>query len=235
MDAPVVTLFEAYGAGASQIGPRVADELGVPWIGQSLSSEQLEAVDTRATGSGLVTYILTAISGPQQQRYRSVEDARLQQDITASVKDAIREHGGVILGRNATAVLARDPRVLHVKLDGGVDDRVARAAHEARITGERAHARLVREDRSRAEIALQLFGWDPRQTSAFDLVVNTSTFGVDETVRLIVGAYHHKAAAADEATTWLPRSAQLPGPSTAAPAVGPGEPMDRSAGASPLD
>ena len=205
MDAPVVTLFEAYGAGASQVGPRVADELGVPWIGPTLASERLEAVDTRASGSGLVTSIMTAISGPQQSRYRSNEDAKLAIDITASVKEALGEAGGVILGRNATAVLGRDPRVLHVKLDGAVDDRVARAAHDGRITVDRARARLVREDRSRAEVALQIFGWDPRQTALFDLVVNTSTFGIDETVRMVVAAYRHKLAAAGEATTWLER------------------------------
>ncbi len=204
MDAAVVTLFEAYGAGASVIGPKVADALGVPWIGPTLHSEQLEAADTRAAGSGIMTSILTAISGPQQPTYRSAEDARLAQDITASVRQAVGPGGGVIIGRNATVILARDPRVLHVKLDGDVEDRVARAAHESRITVAQARARLVREDRSRAEVALQLFGWDPRQTARYDLVVSTSTFGVDETVRMIVAAHRHKAAAASEATTWLP-------------------------------
>jgi hypothetical protein len=28
---PVVTLFESYGAGASEVGPRVAQSLGVRW------------------------------------------------------------------------------------------------------------------------------------------------------------------------------------------------------------
>jgi cytidylate kinase len=206
MDAPVVTLFEAYGAGAAQIGPRVAAELGVPWIGQSLSSEQLEAADTRASGSGLVTSILTAISGPQQSRYRSAEDARLAQDLTLQVKDAIAPAGGVVLGRNATAILGGDPTVLHVKLDGDVDDRIARAAQESRISAEQARARLIREDRSRAEISLQVFGWDPRQTARFDLVLNTSTFGIDQSVAMIVAAFRHKQSVAHEATTWLDRS-----------------------------
>ncbi len=205
MDAPVVTLFEAYGAGASVIGPRLAAELGVRWIAPSLLSEQLEAADTRAAGSGLMTSILTAITGPQQPKYRSVEDSQLAHDIATSVHRALGDTGGVILGRNATVILGRDPRVLHVKLDGAVDDRVARAAHEARITAEQARARLVREDRSRAELALQLFGWDPRQTARFDVVVNTSTFGVDETVRMLVAAYRAKQAGVAEATTQLPR------------------------------
>ena len=40
---PVVTLFESYGSGADEIGPRVADALGVTYHHQAFSSEQLEA------------------------------------------------------------------------------------------------------------------------------------------------------------------------------------------------
>ena len=44
VDRPIITLFEAYGSGALEVGPRLAARLGVPWIGQSQSSEKLEAL-----------------------------------------------------------------------------------------------------------------------------------------------------------------------------------------------
>ena len=47
---PVVTMFEAYGAGAEEVGHAVAELLGVPWIGQGLTSEELEAADAQHTG-----------------------------------------------------------------------------------------------------------------------------------------------------------------------------------------
>ncbi len=43
MSAPVVTLFEKYGAGARFIGPRVADALGVEWMEQAFSSADIES------------------------------------------------------------------------------------------------------------------------------------------------------------------------------------------------
>src|SRR5204862_5072889 len=39
---PVVTLFESYGSGASYIGPRVAQALGVPFHEQAFSSQEIE-------------------------------------------------------------------------------------------------------------------------------------------------------------------------------------------------
>ena len=42
MKPPVVTLFEKYGAGASYIGPRVAEALGVRWLEQAFSSTDIE-------------------------------------------------------------------------------------------------------------------------------------------------------------------------------------------------
>jgi hypothetical protein len=39
---PVVTIFESYGSGAEEIGPRVAEALGVAFHAQAFSSDQLE-------------------------------------------------------------------------------------------------------------------------------------------------------------------------------------------------
>ena len=37
MSKPVVTIFELYGSGASEVGPKVAEALGVPWEPQAFS------------------------------------------------------------------------------------------------------------------------------------------------------------------------------------------------------
>ena len=43
MTPPVVTLFEKYGAGARDIGPRVAKALGFEWLDQAFSSADIES------------------------------------------------------------------------------------------------------------------------------------------------------------------------------------------------
>ena len=54
---PVVTIFESYGSGAATVGPRVAEALGVRFLGQVFSSEQLEEAELAADG-GVVSRIL---------------------------------------------------------------------------------------------------------------------------------------------------------------------------------
>ncbi len=42
----VIMLFESYGAGADYVGPRVAEQLHVPFHDQAFSSDQIEAVES---------------------------------------------------------------------------------------------------------------------------------------------------------------------------------------------
>ena len=96
--------------------------------------------------------------------------------------------GVVVLGRNATVILADHPGALHVKLDGPLEQRVARAAAEASIPLAEASRRQAREDRVRAEMSLRLYNWDPRSNDRFDLVINTGLVGLDAAVELILEA-----------------------------------------------
>lgn len=189
---PVVTLFESYGSGASHVGPRVAEALGVPFLGQAYSSEQLEEAE-RVTGEGVAERILQFLDrvgvdaaagslNETEERARAVDDVR-------RVRDAATD-GVVVLGRNATVILADLPGAIHVKLDGPLEQRVARAAAEAGITPAEASRRQAREDRVRAEMSLRLHNWDPRTNDRFDLVVNTGAMDLDRAAELVVAAYH---------------------------------------------
>ncbi len=193
---PVVTMFETYGSGAAVIGPRLAEALGVPFIGQAFSSEDLENAETAPALEGnLLTRILTQLgrgaaaadggvfSGPQRERATA--------ERIAAVRDACAD-GAVIVGRNATVILADLPHALHVKLDGPVEQRIARGAAEAGIDLARARSRQQREDRVRAELSLRLHNWDPRQNDRFDVVVNPFALGDGGARELILAALRIK-------------------------------------------
>ena len=70
--------------------------------------------------------------------------------------------GGVMVGRHGALLLADRPNTVHVLLTGSVEDRIERAAAESGITREHAARRVHREDHVRADMAIALFGWDPR-------------------------------------------------------------------------
>jgi cytidylate kinase len=197
----VVTLFESYGSGASYIGPRVAQALGVPFHPQAFSSEELEAAMTERESEGMLSRVFHAMGGSYIS-YAGLEGpgvAMAQRDNynvvmenTHKVQEAARE-GGVIMGRNGALILANWPGALHVKLDGPLQQRIERAAKESGIGPERAARRQKREDQIRADISIELYGWDPRETDRYDLVVNTGTMDLDTCVEIIAEAARIKA------------------------------------------
>jgi len=197
---PVVTLFESYGSGASYIGPRVAQALGVPFHEQAFSSTQIEnAAEQRAEDEGGVLSRFLGTVGGSYAGLEGPSVAHAQRDDYELVLENTRivqeqaNQGGVIIGRNGAFILANWPGALHVQLDGPLAQRIERAARDAGIDIQRAAKRQKREDQVRADISLQFYHWDPRQTDRYDLVVNSGTMDLDTCVDVIVAAARIKA------------------------------------------
>jgi cytidylate kinase len=195
---PVVTLFESFGSGASYVGPRVAQALGVPFHSQAFSSEEIENAESERESEGVLSRVSAAIGGS----YAGIEGpavAMAQRDNYDLVMENTRtvemeaRQTGVIMGRNGALILANRPATLHVKLDGPLDQRIERAARDSGISIERAAKRQKREDQLRADMSITFYGWDPRATDRYDLVVNTGTMDLDTCVDIIVQAARVKA------------------------------------------
>lgn len=191
-DVPVVTMFELYGAGAGEVGRRVADVLGLPFHAQAFSSADIEAGADAATAQNATLARVYSSLGGAYGGFDGREVVTTQQekyDLVMTNNQAVwtaAEEGGVIVGRNAAVVLASRPGTVHVLLTGSVEDRVERAAREAGISTEQAARRQAREDEVRAEMSKVLYGWDPRLPERYDLVVNTTRIPVEAAVRAIV-------------------------------------------------
>ncbi|MGV0836234.1 cytidylate kinase-like family protein [Mycolicibacterium thermoresistibile] len=200
---PVVTLFEQYGCGADDIGRKVAAGLAVTYHGQAFSSEELEAAAEQREKESLLSRVFTAMGGSYGSSFGGFDVG----DVTSGQRDKynvvlenntlLREwadQGGVIVGHNAALVLADWPASLHVLLIGSDEQRIARAAEGSGISVDRARKRQKREDQVRAEMSLDLYGWDPRRPEGYHLTVNTD-IGLDACAQIIVAAYRAKATA----------------------------------------
>lgn len=190
--APVVTIYEYFGARGEEIGRLVAERLELPLHAQAFSSEELADATASAETAELVR-VLSVLGGA----YGGIESrdvATLQRekyDLTISNTHTVWEEadsGGVILGRNGAVILKDRPNTLHVLLTGSVDDRVAYFAERAGISLEEAAERQQREDQVRADMSITLYGWDPRQPDAYDLLLNTSRIPVAHATAAIIDA-----------------------------------------------
>ena len=143
---------------------------------------------------GLLTRVFNAMGGssppiPVEKAQTSPgapgDNYELVAENTRFVEEAARE-GGVIVGRNGAFILADWPGALHVRLDGPLEQRIARAAQESEIDLERAAQRQKREDQIRADMSIEFYGWDPREVDRYHLVVNTGLMDLDTCADIIV-------------------------------------------------
>jgi glucuronide carrier protein len=193
--APVVTIFESYGAGASRVGHRVASALGLPFHRQAFSSEAIEGghEDVLAEEAHFLrrmVAVLAATFGPEEEPQDPVIE-QYRAELVAENRRQVAEAaaiGGVIVGRNAALLLADRPRALHVLLTGDPAACVERAMADSGITREHAERRQAHEEHIRADMAIALHGWDPRERQHYDLVANTSRVPLDAIVDAILAA-----------------------------------------------
>lgn len=201
---PVVTIWEEYGAGADAIGRAVADKLGLPYHEQAFSSEDIESgADGPKTDSLESRAVLSRVFSAMGGAYGGFEGLdvvttqREKRDLIANNNDTVwrwAEDGGVIVGRNATVILAARPRTVHVLLTGDVNGRVERAAATSGISADTAARRQTREDQVRSEMSRALYGWNPHQPDRYDLVINTSRLPEAAAAEAIVHAVQVRAS-----------------------------------------
>jgi cytidylate kinase len=173
----------------------------VPFHQQAFSSEEIEGAMADRESEGVLARVFGAMGGAYTS-YAGLEGpgvATAQRDNYNLVLENTREvqkaarAGGVITGRNGALILADWPGALHVMLDGPLQQRIERAAKDSGIDTERAAKRQKREDQVRADMSIELYGWDPRETTRYDLVVNTGSMDLDTCVDIIVAAARVKA------------------------------------------
>jgi cytidylate kinase len=198
----VVTVSASFGSGGAEIAPAVAERLGLPFHDRVIPAQvagrlgvpvaEAEANDETITRglwrlvSSLGTMpdpvggVLPTSTLPDERAYR-VQTERVLGEIADGP-------GGVVLGRAAAIVLRNRPDVLHVRLDGPPDQRLAAAvAHIGRSEDE------VRRERDAADAARMayvrhFYRCDPAEARHYHLVVDSTALPHDVVVDLVVAA-----------------------------------------------
>ena len=198
----VVTVSASFGAGGAEIAPAVAERLGLPFHDRVIPAQvavrlgvpvaEAEANDETITRglwrlvSSLGTMpdpvggVLPTSTLPDERAYRQ-QTERVLAEIAAGP-------GGVVLGRAAAMVLRDRPDVLHVRLDGDPERRLAAAvAHlgrpEADVRRERDAA-----DQARGAYVRHFYRGDPAEARHYHLVVDSTVIPHGAVVDLVVAA-----------------------------------------------
>jgi cytidylate kinase len=196
----VVTISATYGAGGSVIAPRLADRLGLPFADRLIPARDAPAStpgaegvtdeERRQTSRTRFLARLALLTGglglpvPHPDDLTNPVRTRVEQ----SIRELVDAGGAVILGRAGAVVLAGHSRAFHVRLDGPMARRVARAKAIEQIDEDTARARLDETDRARARYMDQIYGQDAADGRLYHLVLDSTCLATDDCVRVVAAA-----------------------------------------------
>jgi Cytidylate kinase-like family len=199
MPMTVVTLSASYGAGGSQVGPRLADRLGVAFLDRVIPTTVAERLavplaDALAHDDAVRSVLerLLMRFAPAAQAFSGAAappDLVDERSFLRATEEVIRERAaagsGVILGRAAAVVLRDLPGALHVRLDGPAERRLAQAMALEGVDRATAERHMRDTDRAREAYVQQFYGVDARDATLYHLVIDSTALALDACVELI--------------------------------------------------
>ncbi len=203
---PCIALSRLPGAGAADLGRRVAEALDYTFFG-------IEIVDWIARSTGLTRQLVAGVDERIRNAIdRSVADSFRSERFTETdylrhvvrVVTSLGEQGSaVILGRGSPFILPPE-RALRALVVAPPGVRAENLAKQRALPLERARELLGEEDSQRLQFLRHHFGRHPDDPIHYDLVLNLGTLSQEAAARLLIDALAAR----------FPRSA---GPKRAAP------------------
>ncbi len=203
---PVITVSRQTGSGGAEIGRRLVERLGASYLDTQVIREVAQrrgiseavagAYDERAEAYVERLARVLWLSDPSLVpgststptiSYTSTTEALVE--VTRQlVREAARSSNAVIFGHGAQFILARHPRVLHVRFVAPFSFRVDRVMRRHMISRVEAERRVRAEDQRRAHYIQQFYNADWNAPDPFHLLLNTALWDETACIRLILDA-----------------------------------------------
>jgi cytidylate kinase len=189
---PIVTVSRQAGARGTELARLVAARLRFRFWDREL----LHDVAARAPAS-------EKLLGEVDERARNVVDDLFagvllgdanteysyRTELIQFVSAVAKRGSSVVVGRGAQFIVPPEA-AFRVRVVGELGDRVRNIGSTRGLSQRDAHRELVRIDRERLAFVRHHYRRDAADPSAYDLVVNSSTFPLDAAADVIVDAYH---------------------------------------------
>lgn len=204
---PVIAIGRQFGSGGHEIGTRVARELGIPCYDRSLvdmASQELqvdqydlEQVDEAALNRFLSTYKKLE-TGNLLTGYGLTLNDSLYMTQKGVIEALGRKGSCVIVGRTAGAILADNPKCLHIFITASREDRVRRIAERYQLSERDAADAIRKVDRKRKFYFENYTDKAWGKPDSYHVMMNVSLLGMKRTAELIAGMYRQLEAEGKE-------------------------------------
>lgn len=212
----IVTISRQFGAGGSSVARIVAEFLGAELVDSSLVAEvarrlefserEVEKRDEHPETFAdrlldSLRYLAPAAGSSSDPPYRDgpVDRSRAIANMTEELlREVARLGNAVIVGRGGAFVLHDRPHTLHVFLRAPDEVRVQTIMARFTVEEQIARTRMRETDASRDAYIRQLYKADWRDSTNYDLVINTGRVGFGRAADLILAAIGRRSFADPE-------------------------------------
>ncbi len=193
----IITISRQYGSGGREIGSKLAAKYGIPFYDNELitraakESGYAEAAfhnaETKATNSLLYSIAMgMSAYGNQEIGFSQLSlDDRIYLAQSDVIRKVAEEGPCVVVGRCADYILKEVPNVINIFIHADMEFRKERAIRVNNLSPVKAEEAILKMDKRRANYYNYHSGEKWGKATNYDLSVNSSHIGIDNTVECI--------------------------------------------------
>ena len=199
----IVTISNRYGSGALAAAESAARKLGYEYVDEQLpvvvakrlqtSPEEVDREEERGTSMSERMLRMLELATPEIPAGASSFDEECLREVQQAVREYASHGNVVIVGRGAHAILGRRPDVLRVFMYAPRDWRIHHIVEGLNVDEKTAAAEIDRVDKARAEYLRRYYDLNWTDAANFDVMIDTSSFGIEKSADLIAAAVRERA------------------------------------------
>lgn len=193
----IITISRQFGSGGREVGKKLAEKLHIPFYDKELielaakesgiDPELFEENDERTSrGFQLLNTIGFTLGSPITGISEMSLSDRMFLIQTEMIEQIAEKGPCVIVGRCADYILAERSDVLNVYIHANIRDRIERAQHDYEVDERDVEGSIKKTDKRRANYYNYYTDRKWGRAENYDVCLNTSTFGIDHTVDIIL-------------------------------------------------
>ncbi len=193
----VITIARQFGSGGKEIGEKLAKQLGIPFYDKALihlaakesgiDEDLFDSADEKTSHNFWTASSGAGIYGNRIAVFNEMPMNDKLFLIQSNIIRELAESGScVIVGRCADYILRNEPYILPVFIHSSEEDKLKRIVDAYGFQEKEAKEIMVKTDKKRTAYYNYYSGEKWGKADNYDLSINSSATGIDDTVRIII-------------------------------------------------
>lgn len=194
----VITIGRQFGSGGREIGTKVAEHFGIPFLDKELVAKAAKDSgfceeiilnhDERPTNSFLYNLVMDTYSFGYNAAH--FVDMPISHKVFLAQFDAIKKLANegpcVIVGRCADYALSERKNCLNIFIYGNEEEKINSVCRQFEVEVSKAREMCIKKDKQRQSYYNYYSSKKWGRADSYDLCMNSSVLGIDGTVQLII-------------------------------------------------